>query len=151
MSASDCPICVRGEPLEVVLELDQTWLSAPSLTPLPGYLVLVSKRHVREPFELAEEERAGFWADVDRVAEAVASELQPDKLNYEIHGNTVAHLHLHLYPRKRDDRFAGRPIDWRDVEDRTPEDQASVGRVVARVRNRPAVDSPADRASQPLG
>ena len=33
------------------------------------------------------------------------------KINYEIHGNTAPHLHLHLFPRYLDDPFAGKPID----------------------------------------
>ncbi len=28
------------------------------------------------------------------------------------HGNTLPHLHLHLYPRYRDDPFPGQPIDY---------------------------------------
>jgi len=38
----------------------------------------------------------------------------PRKLNYEIHGNTIEHLHLHVFPRFEGDAFAGRPIDPRE-------------------------------------
>jgi diadenosine tetraphosphate (Ap4A) HIT family hydrolase len=38
------------------------------------------------------------------------------KLNWEIHGNTIPHLHAHLFPRYVGDRFEGRPIDAREVE-----------------------------------
>ena len=31
-------------------------------------------------------------------------------MNYEIHGNSIPHLHLHLYPRFSGDPFEGRPI-----------------------------------------
>ena len=41
--------------------------------------------------------------------------LRSPKINYEIHGNTVPHLHLHLYPRFDGDPFAGRPIDGADL------------------------------------
>ncbi len=66
-----------------------------------------------------EAERRGFWDDVDEVAAAVAAELEPAKLNYEIHGNTLPHLHLHLYPRTEGDRFQGRPIDGREASPRS--------------------------------
>lgn len=109
--------------MDIVLALGHTWVTLPPRTPLPGYVVIVAKRHVREPFELPEADRLGFWADVDRVAEAIATGLRPDKLNYEIHGNTLPHLHVHLFPRRTGDRFAGLPIDWRDNEPRTDEDR----------------------------
>jgi diadenosine tetraphosphate (Ap4A) HIT family hydrolase len=35
-------------------------------------------------------------------------------MNYEIHGNTLPHVHLHL-PRQRDDPYVGGPIDPRRV------------------------------------
>jgi diadenosine tetraphosphate (Ap4A) HIT family hydrolase len=32
-------------------------------------------------------------------------------LNYEIHGNSLPHLHMHFFPRYRGDQFEGQPID----------------------------------------
>ena len=49
------------------------------------------------------------------VARALDCELQPQRMNYEIHGNTVAHLHLHIFPRTDDDPFIGRPIDGSEL------------------------------------
>lgn len=102
------------------------WVTIPSSTPLPGYVCLVSKQHVREPFELSEDDRRTWWDTVDRVADALNSTLRPHKLNYEIHGNTIPHLHLHLFPRWRGDRFAGRPIDWRDKAARSEDDRRAI-------------------------
>lgn len=38
------------------------------------------------------------------------------RINYEIHGNTAPHFHLHLFPRYLDDPFAGGPIDFRRTD-----------------------------------
>ena len=38
------------------------------------------------------------------------------KLNYDIHGNTIPHLHLHLFPRHAGDPFENQPINPRVVE-----------------------------------
>jgi diadenosine tetraphosphate (Ap4A) HIT family hydrolase len=35
------------------------------------------------------------------------------KINYETHGNTIPHLHMHLWPRQIGDKFEDGPIDWR--------------------------------------
>jgi diadenosine tetraphosphate (Ap4A) HIT family hydrolase len=126
MDGTSCPICDRGEPTDIGLELEHTWVTIPPRTPLPGYVAIIAKHHVREPFELVEADRLGFWSEVDQVAAALDRRLRPDKLNYEIHGNTIPHLHLHLYARRRGDRFEGQPIDWRDTEARTAEDRAAI-------------------------
>jgi len=126
-----CPICTRGEPLDLIGELPAVWITAPEATPLPGSLCLVAKRHVREPFELPEDERGQFWADIDMVAKAVSEQLQPSKINYEIHGNTLDHLHLHLYPRSPGDRFEGMPIDGASRHSRSTEDLARLRELVA--------------------
>src|SRR5512142_1207193 len=107
----ECVICARGGPLDVLVELPATWTTAPARAPLPGYVCVVSKIHVVEPYELRDERRRAFWDDVSAVAEAVQTATAATKLNYEIHGNTVTHLHLHLYPRYPGDPYEGGPIN----------------------------------------
>jgi diadenosine tetraphosphate (Ap4A) HIT family hydrolase len=60
-------------------------------------------------------EGAAFMHDIQNLSAALAAVTQPVKLNYEIHGNTVPHLHMHFFPRYRGDAFEGRPIDPRSV------------------------------------
>jgi diadenosine tetraphosphate (Ap4A) HIT family hydrolase len=97
--AVDCPICDRGEPLGIVAELKSTWVTTDPEAEVPGYVCVVSKRHVVEPYELPPDELDAFWRESMLVARAVADLLRPSKMNYEIHGNTIPHLHMHLYPR----------------------------------------------------
>jgi diadenosine tetraphosphate (Ap4A) HIT family hydrolase len=110
-----CPICERGAPRDVIAEFTMTWITAPAKAPLPGYACVVSKRHVVEPFELPPHELVAFWAEAMFAARALADLLRPTKMNYEIHGNTITHLHLHLYPRFAGDPFVGGPIDGRQT------------------------------------
>ena len=53
-------------------------------------------------------------------------------MNYEIHGNTIPHLHLHLYPRTAEGPFVGQPIDGAArLFVRSPEDLERLHRVIA--------------------
>ena len=89
-----------------------SWVTAGAPAPLPGYARVVCKRHVVGPYELDGTERAASWEDVLETAEAVASIVRPaKKLNHEIHGNTLPHLHAHVYSRFPGDSFEGGPID----------------------------------------
>ncbi len=56
-----CPICERRKPLDVIGELDSVWVTAAAEAPLPGYVCVVAKRHVDEPYQLQDEDRARFW------------------------------------------------------------------------------------------
>ncbi len=132
-NGSSCPVCRNG-PTDVLAELSAAWVTMPPLTPLMGYVCVVAKRHVVEPFELPMNERIGFWEDVNHVASSLSAQMNPVKLNYEIHGNTLPHLHLHLFPRQRGDRFEGRPVDGQDVLPRTDEELAVIGRAIARIK-----------------
>ena len=95
-----CPICERGAPLDVVAELESSWVSTGPEPPVPGYACVVYRRHVEEPYELSDADGAAYSRDVMYVARAVAKLARPRKLNYEIHGNTIPHLHTHLLPRE---------------------------------------------------
>jgi len=69
-------------------------------------------RHVAEPTELGEEEAAGYWREVLRVGAALERHYQPVKLNYQILGNAVPHLHTHVVPRFAQDPAPGRPLPF---------------------------------------
>jgi hypothetical protein len=105
---SECPICARGgPPPDTIAELGVSWVtSGAGRVPVRGYACVVAKRHVVEPYELQGQERAAFWEDVLEAAEAVARVARPAKMNYEIHGNTIPHLHVHLLPRGPGDGYA---------------------------------------------
>ena len=65
-----------------------------------GYTVAVWRgRHVVEPTELEPAEASLFWAELLRVGRALEECLEPVKLNYDILGNTLPHLHAHVIPR----------------------------------------------------
>jgi diadenosine tetraphosphate (Ap4A) HIT family hydrolase len=131
-AANSCPICVDGEPRHVIADLDVTWVTAAPKAPLPGYACVVAKRHVVEPFELPPNEVALFWDEAMAVARALHRLLQPPKLNYEIHGNTLPHLHLHVFPRFADDPYVGGPIDPRRASfTRTSEELDAMRRALA--------------------
>jgi len=106
-----CPICERGAPLDVIAELEASWVTAGEEAPLPGYACVVCKRHVVEPFDLPAAESAAFWREAMLVARALHGLLEPAKMNYQIHGNTIPHLHMHLFPRFAGDPYEGGPID----------------------------------------
>ena len=130
---ADCPICRRGRPRDVVAVLRSAWVTAPPRAALPGYVAVVAKRHVIEPFELPASSGFAFWRDVMLVAKALADLFSPLKMNYEIHGNTIPHLHVHLYPRFPADPFVGRPIDPRQPSFvRSKAERTRIGRAIRR-------------------
>ena len=117
VSGAGCPICRDGGPTHRLIGLETSTLAFPPGGPLRGYAVLFSRRHVVEFHDLEEVEGAAFMRDLQRVSRALLSVTGAIKLNYEIHGNTIPHLHVHLYPRYRSDPFEGRPIDPRGGPD----------------------------------
>jgi diadenosine tetraphosphate (Ap4A) HIT family hydrolase len=83
--------------------------------PVPGYVCLVSRTHAVDLHDLPEAAASAFMRDARRVSMAVASVTGTVKMNYEIHGNSIPHLHMHFFPRYRGDQFEGKPIDPRLV------------------------------------
>jgi len=69
----------------------------------PGWTVLVLKSHATELWQLEPAERATLIEEVTRVARAVGRAFEAVKLNYELLGNQLGHIHWHLVPRRADD------------------------------------------------
>jgi diadenosine tetraphosphate (Ap4A) HIT family hydrolase len=78
---------------------------------VPGYSVLVCTRHAPEPYDLSADEQALFFQDLVRATQALDRVYAPIKMNINILGNLVPHLHAHLLPRYYGDPAPGRPID----------------------------------------
>jgi diadenosine tetraphosphate (Ap4A) HIT family hydrolase len=82
-----------------------------------GYTVVIWRgRHVAEPTELSDGEAVGYWREVLRVGAALERHYRPVKLNYQILGNAVPHLHTHLVPRFAEDPAPGRPLPFPEGE-----------------------------------
>ncbi|MBV9493237.1 MAG: HIT family protein [Acidobacteria bacterium] len=113
VDGTHCPICLRGKPLNVIRELEASWLTMSEEAPMRGYVCLVARTHVIELHELPEPD--AFMRDMRTVSQAVMKATGAIKLNYEIHGNTLPHLHVHFFPRYVGDAFEGRPIDPKSV------------------------------------
>ncbi len=144
LSGESCPICLRGGPLDTIAELEVSSLAAGAGATIRGNCTLFLKRHAVELYELPPAEAAAFMRDAQRVSEAVHEATGAVKMNYEIHGNTIPHLHLHLFPRYVGDPFENRPIDPRRVAPPAygpGEFEEFVARVLARLdRSRPVGD-----------
>jgi diadenosine tetraphosphate (Ap4A) HIT family hydrolase len=95
-------------------------------TPAPGYsTVMFRGRHVADPGDLTDEETVGFWADIRTAARTVEAVFRSCHLNYQLLGNAVPHVHVHLVPRYIDDGYPERPLGeaaWATAQQLTAEE-----------------------------
>lgn len=115
-----CEICERlpritpGNPFYVA-ELETGFAVLGDNQYIPGYAIFLSKTCVPELHDLAPDVRTRFLGEMALVAEAVFRAFRPRKLNYELLGNSVSHLHWHIFPRYDDDPNPRWPV-WNNPE-----------------------------------
>lgn len=78
----------------------------------PGWTVVVFRRHATELFQLAPTERIQMMEEVALVARTLAQVFDARKINYELLGNQLPHIHWHLIPRLATDPAPLEPV-WR--------------------------------------
>lgn len=104
-----CGYCAEGEYLAAfgikICDLPATKLYLFKEQSHRGRVIVASKLHVSEITALTDDERAAFFADVNRVANALHAVFKPAKVNYGAYGDTGHHLHFHLVPKYADDTF----------------------------------------------
>ena len=137
LSGIGCPTCTEGRPDEIndrIRFFSSGWSD--------GYLhlrgvqrgyaaVIWRGRHVAEPTELSDAEASAFWFDVLRVGRAMQAVYRPLKMNYQLLGNRIPHLHCLVAPRFVEDVAPGDPLPGAGYQD-FPE--VEVRREVARLR-----------------
>lgn len=116
-----CVFCAKLAHLSELTEEELVWQFPHSVALLGpwqfyhGYCILVARRHATELSQLAFDERHAYFEEMCRLAQAIESVFHPRKLNYELLGNQVPHLHWHLFPRRSDDAEMLKPV-WLALE-----------------------------------
>jgi diadenosine tetraphosphate (Ap4A) HIT family hydrolase len=121
MTSPECLFCRKlGTLLELPAE-EVVWQFPHSVALLGpwqfyrGYCILVARTHATELSRLSESERRAYLDEMCLLARAIEECFRPHKLNYELLGNQVPHLHWHLLPRSADDPEALKPV-WLALE-----------------------------------
>lgn len=120
----NCPVC-NHEPApvgQIDIELtDKICVGGeyPGQGRLFGKLYIMPMEHYFHFEDMPEHEAADFMREVQRVGRALRKITGAEKINYEMHANSGAHLHIHLFPRYLDDDFPSSPIDYR-ISEPTP-------------------------------
>jgi len=149
MTSADCPFCRKLAALDSVAETDLVWSFPHSVALLGthqfyrGYCVLIARRHATELSGLPDEVRRAYLDEMCLLARAIEDCYRPHKLNYELLGNQVPHLHWHLFPRYKDDPDLLRPV-WlaldraerdADLKDRLEKGTEERGAIAAALRH----------------
>ena len=134
---TDCPFCRKLTDLsaeEVVWRFPHSVALLGPWQYYHGYCLLISRRHAKELNELEAEERRTYLVEMCLLARALEECFRPRKLNYELLGNQVPHLHWHLFPRYKTDPDAFKPV-WVAL-DRAERDAAERKRLETGPRDR---------------
>jgi histidine triad (HIT) family protein len=114
---SDCVFCgiVAGKIPATVVHDDADTIAFMDIGSVnPGHVLVASKKHVENIYQLDEATGAAVGRSLVRVAHAIGEAFSPEGLsqyqaNGKLAGQTVFHYHVHLVPRRRGD---GMKIDW---------------------------------------
>ena len=107
-----------------------------------GHAIVVFRdRHVADLTSLSTTEVAAYWRDVHTVARMIERVFTPCHMNYQLPGNSVPHLHVHVVPRHLDDPAPGKPLPWEPKSLAQSEFDRPVQRLTAAARDMPIDES----------
>ncbi|HTN78455.1 MAG TPA: methyltransferase domain-containing protein [Acidimicrobiales bacterium] len=98
---SECALCAFGAAPGTLVTFDSIAVTAPEDAPVTS-LLLVSRHHAQEPFELLGLHRRRFWEETMIVARALKLVTGAPRLEYEISGGASPHVQLELRARQPD-------------------------------------------------
>ena len=102
----NCAYCMENELLDAfgikICELNQSKVYLFREQSHPGRVIVAHKKHVSEMTDLTPEERAEYFEEINKVANAIHKAFSPQKVNYGAYGDTGCHLHFHLVPKYKD-------------------------------------------------
>lgn len=112
----NCLICKKillikkGKNPYFVTELSSSYVVLGDHQFYKGYTILLSKIHSPELHLLPRNFKKILLEEMSIVGEAIYETFYPKKLNYELLGNEVNHVHWHIFPRYANDPNPTMPI-----------------------------------------
>ena len=105
---SSCPFCSRLQAQDLLVENELAVALADAFPLNPGHALIVPRRHEPDYFALSDAEQAAMWQLVAQVRHIIKENHRPDGFNIGLNagqaaGQTIAHAHLHVIPRYKDD------------------------------------------------
>ncbi|MBE0663302.1 MAG: HIT domain-containing protein [Bacteroidales bacterium] len=110
-----CPFCSLSIQEQIFWGLDKV-MAVYNISPiLPGHSMIIPRRHVVTINELDNEEMTKFFTFARQVTQLLMRAFEADGFDWSLQeseaaGQSFAHLHLHIIPRKTGD--LKRPGDW---------------------------------------
>lgn len=118
MSEEDCPFCIPNNTLRCnILYEDDLWYITDMVDgELKHGYMMITKRHIKTPFDINEEEWAQLRGLIKRC-KAMLDEYSPDGANVgwnidSVGGQNVDHAHLHLFGRFADEPLATKGLRY---------------------------------------
>ena len=120
VASGECELCARvralsagGDPY-LVGELATGYAVLAENQYYRGCAEFILRECIGELHELTPGHRQRFLNDMAIVGEAVFRAFSPRRMNYELLGNSVPHLHWRFFPRHRDDPMPRFPV-WENT------------------------------------
>jgi len=136
MTDPSCKACAKTWPRadHVIANLGMTRAYLHDDQFFTGWTVLVLQRHATELFHLTPTERMQLMEDVNQVAKALARAYGAKKINYELLGNQLPHIHWHIIPRLANDPAPLEPV-WRVPHEAVLLHDSELQSQIQRIRN----------------
>jgi diadenosine tetraphosphate (Ap4A) HIT family hydrolase len=98
-----CPFCNMPED-RIITADDLVYCIRDKYPVSPGHILIITRRHAPDFFELTDDERRAMQAMLIKMKRMLDAELNPQGYNVGINvgrsaGQTIDHAHLHLIPR----------------------------------------------------
>lgn len=131
-----CAVVAGDAPAHVVLRSPGTMAFLDRRPLFHGHLLVVPERHMVTLADLRAEEVGPFFAVVQRVARALPEALGAEGTfvaNNNVVSQSVAHLHVHVVPRRKGDGLRG--FFWPRLKYADEAEMASIAARIARSLN----------------
>ncbi len=105
---SDCVFCSPDAERELITESATMYAILDKYPVSQGHILIISKSHKSDYFDLVEKEKRALLLMVDRVKLLLDKRYNPDGYNLGVNcgeaaGQTIPHFHYHLIPRYKGD------------------------------------------------